>query len=252
MPRAELQQLTQKISWLFPGNGKEKVFGLKENGGYGVLDIDLQLRARRALYIYNTLTDTKHIHYAILRGKLQSITPGSHGWFCFLMGDNYSRTFRVKELCQHGDLTEAEREYLKAWFSLITKRAEVQGFSDMWVSKEVVEDSIQRGCLRLEEFLDSILSWDDQPVTAATFTSLSRPMKESKEKVLILRSWNEHLPDIGKTGWKSFWKRLKTLSFKYPGQGPSTAYNYSTMDPKIIALSMNRHVQHAKQLPLRT
>ncbi|ODV76807.1 uncharacterized protein CANTADRAFT_8398 [Suhomyces tanzawaensis NRRL Y-17324] len=185
MPRAKLQQLTQKISWLFPGIGKEKVFGLKENGGYGVLDIDLQLRARRALYIYNTLTGTKHIHYAILRGKLQSITPGSHGWFCFLVGDNYSRTFRVKELCQHVDLTEAEREYLH------TKRM-----------------SKARG------FLDNILGWDDQPVTAATFTSLTRRMKESKEQVLILRRWNERLPDIGTTGWKSFWKRLKTLSFK--------------------------------------
>lgn len=133
----------------FQGTGVEKVFSRIESGGFGCLDLNLQLLGRRGKIIWDVFHDTTQWHFALFRVKIQfwlltkamnvgcylALPPDAgrdfqprqlqvsiQPWWSFLLGQKWKFHHTERNYINieaHVVFTKAEQKFLKAWFTIV-------------------------------------------------------------------------------------------------------------------------------------
>ncbi|KAM9913594.1 hypothetical protein OXX69_001446 [Metschnikowia pulcherrima] len=140
MQLADIKQLCASIKSLFPFTLDKTVFNRIENGGYGCLDVRLQLLGKRAKVIHRILFDPPQWFSMLLRCKIQVMLIDVYGvahdkvrladgrdimlvqWWQFLLGWSFNlkrskKNYRTIPWREYFSTTECA--YLDAWFELV-------------------------------------------------------------------------------------------------------------------------------------
>ncbi|KAF7999234.1 hypothetical protein HF325_004371 [Metschnikowia pulcherrima] len=151
MRSSDINHLQKRLKEFFPRVDKATIFNRIELGGFGCLDLHLQLLGKRARFVQEVLFDNLNWHFILFRHKIQLMMTQLHRdtyatpnipqettptkrwyapWYGFLFGYTYpyhARGERQQPAKLANFLTiswrrffdPAEVEYLNAWFRLV-------------------------------------------------------------------------------------------------------------------------------------
>ncbi|GEQ71338.1 hypothetical protein JCM33374_g5020 [Metschnikowia sp. JCM 33374] len=217
---------------LFSFIRRAKVFNRVENGGFGTLELTLQVKGKRGRYIYDTLFDKNNWQYAHLRAKIQFMLMKAYShnnpnclyqkdgiphveytpWWTFLIGQSLkigTKDFSYKSKESRVYFSTKELAYLDAWFDIIR-------------SIRPNTRAIKAKALNLPftEFLTSVDSaiepeilpapFGPQNLNPDLFRSHCKKFQLAKKEHLVSNSVHSLLPTAT---YEKFWKDLKKSIF---------------------------------------
>ncbi|KAF7998742.1 hypothetical protein HF325_006807 [Metschnikowia pulcherrima] len=219
MSKKEIKAMDDAIQRVFYGIGREKLYARPKKGGYGVIELAVQLQGHRAAVLANTLMGTTDWYTGYLKLKmLHHMSKIIHrlaevpvhrieglSWLEFLL--DTERTY-FKNL--DWTFTHSERMYLEAWQKAVTgtravTRPERVGFMETGAIQEQVKQAISIGETQ-GKF--QITNEEAGGLRADAFRSLSKKSKE-KAPVVRPRRFLEICREARKPQrWKKFWKEM--------------------------------------------
>lgn len=242
MTDQEITKMHTMIKTFFPRITKTILFTLPIHGGYGLIDLKLQLKGRRAKIIYNLFFDKTNWFYSNIRAKLQlvaneivdnaSILADSERnttlyatvhWGHLLVsiiplktiptttydaGRRKGKKKPLKEVLLSHPALSSEKLYLEAWFNLLSfhpTREKPQIFSSETISEWITNPD--------PTFLQLVRDPRNKPLDKdISFAHLNQVIKKRTEP--IFSAENELLPTPAKR--KAFWAHLWRLACQIP------------------------------------
>lgn len=219
MPTRTLKTIDRGIQKLFRGVGTSTIYARPKKGGYGVIQLSIQLQGHRAAVLLHTLSDLadwytnlwriKMLHHMarIIKGKKKTPVDaiGRLCWTDFLLEgsgmffENLQWTFSSNE--QHylqawKSLVKGNRVFLKPESLLSVPRGRIVSYVSTTVHKGFFPDVF------------AISASEEKLLTDIPFRSLS---KEKQESLPVIRPsrFLEICPEVNtKKRWKKFWNEM--------------------------------------------
>ncbi|KAF3986717.1 hypothetical protein FT663_04754, partial [Candidozyma haemuli var. vulneris] len=212
MSRSELTSMDKAIEDFFPGISASKLHANPKNGGFGLIEMKIQLQGHRAAVLAAILED-KHTWYVqYLRLKLKHhmakiilqqehvdislVTSLDPADFLFEQSDIFYQHL-------HWTFSDSEIGYLRAWQKVVRRTRSYVGNS-LFTS-----EPNHHGSLRASLRRQPVISTGEQNACLKNqFTSLSRQEHQKGGPIIP-----DHLTDIclasqNYTRWKKFWRKL--------------------------------------------
>ncbi|KAM9916496.1 hypothetical protein OXX59_009931, partial [Metschnikowia pulcherrima] len=219
MSKKEIKAMDDAIQRVFYGIGREKLYARPKKGGYGVIELAVQLQGHRAAVLANTLMGATDWYTGYLKLKMlhhmskiihRSAEVPVHrieglSWLEFLL-DTERMYFKNLDWT----FTHSERMYLEAWQKTVSgtrvvNRPERVGFMESGAIQEQVKQAISIGETQ-GKF--QISNEEAGGLRADAFRSLSKKSKE-KAPVVRPRRFSEICREARKPQrWKKFWKEM--------------------------------------------
>ncbi|KAM9916054.1 hypothetical protein OXX80_013727, partial [Metschnikowia pulcherrima] len=219
MSKKEIKAMDDAIQRVFYGIGREKLYARPKKGGYGVIELAVQLQGHRAAVLANTLMGATDWYTGYLKLKMlhhmskiihRSAEVPVHrieglSWLEFLL-DTERMYFKNLDWT----FTHSERMYLEAWQKTVSgtrvvTRPERVGFMETGAIQEQVKQAISIGETQ-GKF--QISNEEAGGLRADAFRSLSKKSKE-KAPVVRPRRFSEICREARKPQrWKKFWKEM--------------------------------------------
>ena len=235
MQISDIKRLTKMVKGHLPPIGEQHLYNLKSKGGFGLLDMEQQLKGRRAKVIYETLTNLTDWNLIVFRDKLQSfmdyifpprtvnqtqreIVP----WYRFLTDLYVREGSRARiEYLHYEKFTNAEKEWLKAWFQ-ITKAKNFHWIRDRftgrttWYRRDVYKrftTEEKAYMVRNPPIKNDWQHWIDL-VDPSTFRSRSAKLAQAKP-VSSSATLKENF-QLTDDDYQQFWKAIAKVQRRYP------------------------------------
>lgn len=246
MDNTAILELKKQVTQLFPYVSEEKIFARIEHGGFGVIDIKLQLEGLRAGVVYKVLTEKDDWYFIFFRANLQLASLLVHTntvqkkyfskgraqetymWWGYLMNLNdynpwkHPRSYNTPTTARAlREIPKLNLDYLKPYTQILLSLLGEDTFDCTsiydWHTYVRPYGAIQvKNVTQIAELVTE--PWEKQPSTRLRQIGFGPSLFKSRSKQTkvthpVYVTSNNIKQIAGQRSWVSFWLKLKKRAF---------------------------------------